>query len=145
MTDTQLTILDDLPPCPCCGGTGKSIAPSRYAVTTRPNDPETSRAAGRKVSDREGAKLGEVRPNTHRHRMLFAFAHSPCTDHEAAIRANLDTPGTCYWKRASELRQGGFITSTYRTRADLTTGADRQVWSLTATGQQAIERLGAPK
>lgn len=81
-------------------------------LTARDEDPSTSHDAGRAVAGREG-KVVIVRAGTQRHKLLRAY-HSlewgmAISDEQAASLADLHYQGICWWKRCSELRQGGFI------------------------------------
>lgn len=81
-------------------------------LTARDDDPSTSHDAGRAVAEREG-KVLDVRPGTQRHKLLAVYARldwgSSISDEQAASMADLHYQGVCWWKRCSELRQGGFI------------------------------------
>lgn len=69
----------------------------------RRTDPGTSHNAGR-------ANRGSRQ--SHQRMMLEAFAGAGAagfTDHEAAVRAELNQPGVCWWHRASDLRALGLI------------------------------------
>lgn len=118
----------------------------RQAVhRSRRGDRSTSIDAGDQVSDREGESL-QVRAGTHRHRLLWAYSAvfpTGLTDHEAAARAGLDRPGVCWWKRCSELRQGGWIGDTGRTRTDPVSGAQQMVCEVTESGRVRARELGA--
>lgn len=85
-------------------------------LTARNEDPSTSHDAGRMAAECEG-KVRDVRPNTQRHKLLLAYMRClgpdigivSISDEQAASLADLHYQGTCWWKRCSELRQGGFI------------------------------------
>lgn len=80
-------------------------------LTARDEDPSTSHDAGRAVAEREG-KVLDVGANTQRHRLLKVYGRdiqSALSDEAAASLADLHYQGVCWWKRCSELRQGGFI------------------------------------
>lgn len=129
--------------CPCCDGTGvRGAAGGRRAVTERPGGPATSAAAGAAVRSREGQQVGEVRSGTQRHQMLAAFGRGELTDSEAASLAGLNRPGVCYWKRASELRQAGYIVPTGAERADPDSGKNRAVCAITQAGVTVLAALG---
>ena len=129
--------------CPCCNGTGvREAAGSGRAVTERPSDPSTSAAAGAAVRSREGQQVGDVRPGTQRHKMLAAFGKGEMTDSEAASVAGLNRPSVCYWKRASELRQAGYIVPTGAERVDPDSGKNRAVCAITLAGIKALAALG---
>lgn len=129
--------------CPCCNGTGvRKAANTGRAVTERPSDPSTSAAAGEAVRSREGQQVGEIRPGTQRHKMLTAFGKGDMTDSEAALVAGLNRPSVCYWKRASELRQAGYIVPTGAERTDPASGKNRTVCAITPTGIEALATLG---
>lgn len=128
--------------CPCCHGTGvRQAAGAGRAVTERPGDPGTSAAAGAAVRSREGQQVGVIRPGTQRHRMLQAFLGRALTDSEAATSAGLNRPGVCYWKRASELRQAGYIVPTGDERPDPDSGKNRAVCAITEAGLLYLSRL----
>lgn len=133
--------------CPYCGCRGPEDHQAVPMVAARPDDPDTSRAAEDAVRVREGGDLTKVRRGTHRHRMLTAYAPvggvcPPLTDREAAKLVGLDGPGVCYWKRASELRQVGFITPTGLTVLDEQSGAQRELCAITAAGRSKITEVG---
>lgn len=140
--DTPTLFDPPLPPCPCCNGTG-ILKPgnSPQAVTERHSDPTTSAAAGNAVKRREGSDIRTIRPGTQRHKMLKAFEWDEMTDSEAATLAGLNRPGICYWKRASELRQAGYIVPTGAERPDPDSGKNRAVWAITLIGINALEAL----
>lgn len=80
-------------------------------LTARDEDPSTSHDAGRAVAERE-SKVLDVRPGTQRAKLLAAYGRNSFTtlsDEQAASLADLHYQGICWWKRCSELRQGGFI------------------------------------
>lgn len=120
----------------------------RQAVNrTRRADTPTSKAAADGVTEREGDSL-QVNAGTHRHRLLEVYsAGFPLgfTDHEAATRAGLDRPGVCWWKRCSELRQGGWIADTSTSRPDPTSGAQQMVCEVTESGRSRARELGPSK
>lgn len=90
---------------------------------------------------REGQQVQTIRPNTQRHKMLQAFAAGHATDSEAATLVGLNRPGVCYWKRASELRQAGYIAPTGETRLDPDSGKARNVWTITVQGVWKLAAL----
>jgi hypothetical protein len=73
--------------------------------------------------------------------MLQAFEQDEMTDSEAATVAGLNRPGVCYWKRASELRQAGYIVPTGDERPDPDSGKNRAVWAITLRGINVLEAL----
>ena len=80
-------------------------------LTARDEDPSTSHDAGRAGAERE-SKVLDVRPGTQRAKLLAAYGRNSFTtlsDEQAAALADLHYQGICWWKRCSELRQGGFI------------------------------------
>lgn len=118
--------------CPCCH--------RPLGQTSRSADPATSRAAGADAEGREGAVFG-VRPGSHRARMLVAYWNAPAglSDVEAAEAAGLDLPGVCWWKRASELRQGGFVEPFGTITGP--NGADVMVCRITEAGERRAREL----
>jgi hypothetical protein len=89
-----------------CEACGRPLGP-----TARDDDPSTSHDAGRAVAERE-SKVLDVRPGTQRAKLLAAYGRNSFTtlsDEQAASLADLHYQGICWWKRCSELRQGGFI------------------------------------
>jgi hypothetical protein len=73
--------------------------------------------------------------------MLAAFSQHEMTDSEAATVAGLNRPGICYWKRASELRQAGYIVPTGDERPDPDSGKNRAVWTITPNGLNVLDAL----
>lgn len=103
-------------------------------VATRHSDPVTSKQAAKDLTPRVG---------TQRMTMLRAYAYGgQLTDEEAADLVDLEH--TCYWKRASELRQGGFIAPVYEDGKLVTrkgkAGSPRMVCGLTDKGRAIILR-----
>lgn len=131
-------------PCPHCHGTGIFTPPEGSTVMARPDDPETSRAAADRVRQREGSRFADIRRNSHRHRLLWVWHRLDATDAEAATVAGLNRPGVCFWKRASELRQAGYIEASGITREDVDSGHDREVWRISVTGRAMIVKMGEP-
>lgn len=84
-----------------------------------------------------------------RHAMLYGFSlagDDGYTDEQAAKAAGLNLR-SCFWKRASELRQFGYILpvknddGTWLTRkSDL--GGTQQVWRMTKAGKKQLELWG---
>ena len=93
-------------------------------------DPDTSNEGIRDVLPRAGG---------HQHKLLLAFAAHPMglTSEEAAELAGLNTVGTCYWKRISELLRDGRLEDTFQTRT-ASTGSEQRILALTAKGRQTI-------
>lgn len=104
-------------------------------VPSRRDDPPTSAAAAQAVT---------VRANNQRGRLLRAYRWAPngLTDDEAQARAVGVSVTSCYWKRCSELRDAGFITTTGVTRAGRA-GVQRIVCFLTPAGATVLNRLDA--
>lgn len=91
----------------------------------RNTDPVTSHA---------GAEDVKVRAGSQRAKMLNAFAYLvEATDEEAMERAPGISLRSCWWKRASELRQGGYIEDTGETRIG-SQGSARMVSRITSKG-----------
>lgn len=103
----------------------------------RGNDPKTSHDGGADVSVRAGSQ---------RAKLLAAYSGSPegLTATEAAMSAGVSLE-SCYWKRCSELRQGGYIEAVFRengepmTRKNPRSGSSQEVNALTRLGQQWLE------
>lgn len=113
----------------------------------RSDSPDTSAAAAG-VRNREGTNLAAFRANTHKHRLLAAYAAAPpdgigITDPEAAAAAELPARA-CWWKRSSELRQLGYIAVTGHVREDPDSGADRECCEITDSGRAYLDTLGPP-
>lgn len=123
--------------CPTCN---RPFAPSRS------DDPATSEAGGEHASAREGAVL-DVRPDTQRARLLHAYfwawregwPDDAISDEQAADRAGLNRPGVCWWKRSSELRQGGFIEVAGTTAGN--NGVEVQTCRISTAGVKKYEAL----
>jgi len=78
-----------------------SIGHAHGWLGARDTDPQTSRDATKNLAVRAGSQ---------RWRMLNTYTHRlGLTDAEAAEYAGLNRLGICFWKRASELRQAGYI------------------------------------
>lgn len=131
-------------PCPHCHGTGIFTPPAGHTVMARPDDPVTSRTSADKVRQREGSRFADIRRNSHRHRLLWVWHRQDGTDADAATLAGLNRPGVCFWKRASELRQAGYIEPTGETAIDSDSGHERIVWQITVTGRRMIVKMGEP-
>ena len=94
----------------------------------RRTDPPTSEA---------GAKVVLLRAGTQRHRLLTAYADGSELTADEAMRKSGVSERSCYWKRISELREGGFIETTGEERA-AESGAVQMVCRITVKGQDAI-------
>lgn len=100
-------------------------------LAVRRSDPATSRQAAKSVAFRAGSQ---------KYRLLQAYIGlTGLTDEEAGAAAGLNRPGTCYWKRCSELRDAGFIEPLGFTRT-ASTGEQQQVCGVTMIGREAFER-----
>lgn len=77
------------------------LAPTEYSgYGARSSDPLTSHLAAEEV---------KVRAGSHRARLLSVYREGlPLSDAEAASLADMPER-SCWWKRCSELRQGGYI------------------------------------
>lgn len=123
--------------CPTC---------NRPFASSRSTDPSTSQEAGESVDQREGPTL-TVERGTHRFLLLVSYFRGPdsgLTDRQAAWIAGISYPGICWWKRCSELRQGGFIEPTGETWVDTTTGRPVRLCRITDAGRARIMELGSP-
>ncbi|AKQ07850.1 HTH DNA-binding protein [Mycobacterium phage Kinbote] len=108
---------------------------SRHNARTA--DPATSHRAAR-------ANRGSRQ--SHKRLILEAFAaygDRGATDFEAATRADLARPGVCWWHRASDLRDAGFIA--WKTNPDGSrvtepgpNGQPCGVSAITAAGRDAV-------
>jgi len=100
----------------------------------RSTDPVTSKQAALQVSKRAPSQQVQL---------LQTFANGvELTDEESGDLTGLSKkPKCCYWKRLSELRQGGYIEDTGRTKAS-SVGEQQRVCRITAKG---IEFLAAWK
>ena len=99
-----------------------------YPPGHRTGDHETSKAADRMVNAARPSML---------YRMLRAYQYVDRTDEEAAQRMEL--LDSCYWKRANELRQLGFIIPTGDTRKGRK-GTARIVCAITEEGKDVLRR-----
>lgn len=117
-------------------------------LTARNEDPSTSHDAGRMAAECEG-KVRDVRPNTQRHKLLLAYMRClgpdigivSISDEQAASLADLHYQGTCWWKRCSELRQGGFIEPTGQVEGF--SGATVRVCTITEKGIAKLRELAS--
>lgn len=104
-----------------------------------------ARASDPRTSHQAQGNTGR-RPSM-RYLMLTSYGEYPegLTDDEAAIAAGIDiTSGTCYWKRASELRAMDLIAVQRNAAGQPITrmgshGALREVCQITDLGTDAIE------
>lgn len=96
-------------------------------------------------------RLSGARPRfaNQRHAMLYGFSlagEDGYTDEQAAKAASLNLR-SCYWKRASELRQFGYLESMKDSGAPLTRKSDlggmQQVWRITRAGKHQLEMWGS--
>ena len=121
-----------------CEACGRPLGP-----TARDDDPSTSHDAGRAVAERE-SKVLDVRPGTQRAKLLAAYGRNSFTtlsDEQAASLADLHYRGVCWWKRCSELRQGGFIEPAGQ--ADGFNGATVRVCTITEKGIAKLRELAS--
>lgn len=95
-------------------------------VAARITDPPSSHKAAEQI---------EVRSGSHRERLLVAYVQSssPLSDVQASRAAKMPDR-SCWWKRCSELRQGGFI-EVVGEALDPETGAMVQVCQATDLGR----------
>ena len=102
----------------------------------RSTDPETSANADRNV---------RVTATNQRGKLLATYADGEdATDNEAAFSADL--LNSCYWKRCSELREGGYIEAVHDEEGRLVThmgfaGQPRMVSRITDKGRQALRDM----
>lgn len=122
--------------CETCG---------RPFANVRDDDPQTSGSAGRAVEEVVG-KVMQVRPWGHRADLLLIYDDSDdlpfsLVDESAAAHAGLLGTKSCWWKRCSELRQGGFIIPT----GDVTgePGHERMLCRITAKGILRAQEIRA--
>ena len=109
--------------------------PSLFAEivpAARLSDPQTSNDGIHDVYPRAGSQ---------QRKLLLAYASRPMglTGEEAADIAGLNTPGTCWWKRVSELHKAGLLTDTFTTRT-ASTGSEQRVLALSERGGQSIAK-----
>lgn len=100
-------------------------------ISARKSDPNTSKAAGESVAMRSGSQ---------KYILLQAYANATegLTDEEAGTNSGLASkPKCCYWKRCSELRQAGYISTTGETRAS-SVGEQQQVCVITEEGRKLL-------
>ena len=112
-------------------------------LTARDEDPSTSHDTGRAAAEREG-KVLDVGANTQRHRLLKVYGRdiqSALSDEAAASLADLHYRGVCWWKRCSELRQGGFIEPTGQVEGF--SGATVRVCTITEKGIAKLRELAS--
>lgn len=95
----------------------------------RATDPATSHRAAQAI---------QVRAGSQRHLLLTAYrGDAELTDAQAAAAVGLLGTRSCWWKRCSELRDGGFIEVTGTTR-DPSTQAEVQTCRITHAGRAAL-------
>lgn len=101
--------------------------------TARKTDPKTSHVAGASVTVRAGSQRAEL---------LLAYARNyGLTDDEAGVITGLANKiGCCWWKRCSELRQGGLIAPTTETRMSRA-GEEQMVCTITEEGMKVAVSL----
>jgi len=98
----------------------------------RANDGATSKA---------GAKSLRVRAGSQRALLLSRYEVDSMTDEEAGHASGLAMlPKCCYWKRCSELRQAGYITTTGVMRQS-SAGVDQHVCAITEAGYELLRSL----
>lgn len=98
----------------------------------RANDTATSKT---------GATSLTVRAGTQRALLLSRYAVADMTDEEAGHASGLAMLSKCcYWKRCSELRQAGYITSARMTRPS-SAGVDQLVCAITLAGRTALDAI----
>lgn len=91
----------------------------------------------------EGARSVSLRAGSQRATLLGMYWVEALTDEEAGHRSTLaQNPKCCYWKRCSELRQGGFIRATGEVRAS-SAGMTQQVCEITEAGREALRALAS--
>ena len=98
----------------------------------RAKDPATSTKAAQSLWVRAGSQ---------RALLLSRYAVADMTDEEAGHASGLAMlPKCCYWKRCSELRQAGYITTTGEVRHS-SAKVDQQVCSITETGRDVLDSI----
>jgi len=100
----------------------------------RSEDPQTSKS---------GAVSMAIRAGSQRHTLLQAYGAAPygLTDEQAGDTTGLsDNVRCCYWKRCSELRQAGYISSAGITRPS-SAGEMQKVCVITDLGRQILTGL----
>jgi hypothetical protein len=111
---------------------GHAATPSVQNMPVAParsTDPATSHAAAKAVT---------VRAGNQRHTLLGAYRDDAVlTDAEAAHRVGLLGTRSCWWKRCSELREGGFI-EVVGVATDPQTGSQAQTCRITHAGRAAL-------
>ena len=108
----------------------------------RNDDPHTSKDAYEEI---------KIRAGSNRAKMLTVYGtrsqeyegYEWLTDDEAALIAGMSH--TCYWKRSSELRHGGYIEPVYvdgvlQTRSGLS-GVKRMLCEITPKGRDALRQM----
>lgn len=118
---------------PRCACLNFQAAPSEEVgrtIPSRHSDPGTSHAAAQAITIRAGSQ---------RARLLAAFLRlTDATDDEAMAAAEGVSQLSCYWKRCSELREGGFIRATGETRLG-SAGMMRIVCEATEKARTAVQ------
>lgn len=117
----QLTFLDDQ------GHLAPELEQVGHTIPARHTDPPTSHQATEEI---------RVKAGSQRAKLLAVYADYPMrglTDDEAQQFAVGVSERSCYWKRCSELRDGGYITDTGETRAGVA-GPQRMVCRITEKG-----------
>lgn len=82
---------------------GEKCEPCYTDAGHRATDPATSRA---------GAKDATVRSGSQRHKLLVAYGSGIALTADEAMRRADVNERSCYWKRVSELLEGGLIEDT---------------------------------
>lgn len=111
-------------------------AEEALAIMARPSPPA-----------QQAAEVPVFRAGSQLHRLLVAYAatvKAGLTDEDAAAAAAL--LGSCYWKRASELRRYGLIAPLLNNGKPVTrkgsAGSRRRVCVITAAGRNYLSGLG---
>lgn len=118
--------------CRLCAARGDEPAVDVRAHPVSPartTDPATSHAAAARLGPRAG---------TQRRTVLGVYVEGEAlTDAQAAARAGLLGTRASWWKRCSELREGGYL-AVVGLATDPTTGQTVQTSALTARGLAAM-------
>lgn len=101
-------------------------------IPSRASDPGTSHAAAQSIIVSAKNQRGKLL-------RVYGGVDFGLTDDEAQERSGV-SPHSCYWKRCSELRDGGYIAPTGRTRTGRA-GVQRIVCQITDEGRRALRRI----
>lgn len=102
-------------------------------------DPKTMARASDPVTSKQAALTVSKRSPSQQIVLLKTFANDiELTDEESGDLSGLSKkPKCCYWKRLSELRQGGYIEDTGKTKAS-SVGEQQRICRITAKGKEFL-------